>query len=273
MQDFTIIQWTTLALAAAAVLLNLFALRRNAATNRRIDRLPKPAWMGKWPPTRSDFINPAYDYSHLPPPEDELVARAVFFAGLRPNEQFTFSSSERRPCAQGSAVPKADQATAGHYRNDHFGLQANIQRATNERTPDDHATARRHPQWKPDLTHRITWDGRELALSLTPTSRPAIRVEANSNDGELHHAQIEYLHSDHAVFRINFGRSVLDEAGHFLTIDSIAPLHQQDRYDLQAKAVTPQRPERIDQPKHSTQYGYPEGDVAHPSNISHPSAP
>lgn len=273
MQDFTIIQWTTLALAAAAVALNLFALRRNAATNRRIDGLPKPAWMGKWPPTRRDFINPAYDYSHLPEPEDELVARAVFFASLRPNEQFTFSSSERRPCAQGGAVPKADKAAAGHDRNDHFGLQANIQRPTNERTPDDHATACRHPQRKPDLTHRITRDGYELALSLAPTSRPTIRVEANSNDGELHHAQVEYLHADHAVFRIDFSWGMPDEAGHFLTIDPLAHLHHQDRHDLQAKAVTPQCPERIDQPKHSTQHSYRESDVAHPSDTSHPSAP
>lgn len=66
MQDFTIIQWTTLALAAAAVALNLFALRRNAATNRRIDRLPKPAWMGKWPPQAGSILDDRWDYSHLP---------------------------------------------------------------------------------------------------------------------------------------------------------------------------------------------------------------
>ncbi|MTI73326.1 MAG: hypothetical protein FH747_06650 [Stenotrophomonas sp.] len=114
MQDFTIIQWTTLALAAAAVVLNLFALRRNAATNRRIDRLPKPAWMGKWPPTRSDFINPAYDYSHLPPPEDELVARAVFFAGLRSGEDFYFHP-ESDSAAQGGATPAANRIAAEHH--------------------------------------------------------------------------------------------------------------------------------------------------------------
>lgn len=110
MQDFTIIQWTTLALAAVAIALNLLGLRLNAATNRRIDGLPKPAWLGAWPPARGEIIDTAYDYSHLSVPEDEQVARALF-AALRPGEGSYFHPGSNS-AAQGGAIPAADRIAA-----------------------------------------------------------------------------------------------------------------------------------------------------------------
>jgi hypothetical protein len=273
MQAITIIQWTTLGLAAAAAVLAGLSLWLNAATNTRIDQLPKPAWMGQWPPARGCILNSAYDYSHLS------------FDWLRPGEAI-YVGAERwamRSANAGSLIakgfeqaasPENIEATGSGSVNASSAAQFRIKLRTRIATNDGDALPRRESPGQADLlvsiaSKRSTQESRLPQMSLY---RPA-GGETNILDSHIEEPSIDHPDGELTIGIGDQATLVFAGCSHLLTIIQLANGADPQRHHLDSSPVAPDRPACVDHAQGGAQQRDTQRNSVLQILVSHPSAP
>lgn len=111
--------YLTLALACIALAVAIFGWLnlRNA-----IDALPKPFWMGAWPPAPGSIIDGAYRYDHLPQDGmDEQVLRTVLMISNPGNQvELVAQAPEKKLAIVAISDEMVDEALRTFYED--FGF-------------------------------------------------------------------------------------------------------------------------------------------------------
>ena len=261
-----------LALAAVSLCLNALCLWLIWHLSRRIDNLPRPFWMGEWPPR---FMNPdEYDYSHLDFSWMKPGQTCDLGRGLRIDASAKLRSPAPQTTEQAARTEKVETAVGGDVNglcNAQSGPDAGLGHRAD---PNDDALARLQQKGKGDPSALVHLD-RELRQPGPHTPDQTVgRSEPSIGHRHVQEAVVGDADTDHSISRVlkHARELAVGDANVTLGIDT-------KRFSLnyrvypQSHTVLPKRPNGVDDTQRCAEQRNAESHSLHHPTVRHPSAP
>lgn len=261
MRDYLATHLTEITLALA-----LLGLVLNAAVFlvlcRRIDDLPRPFWMGEWPPV-AGIIDDAYDYSHLnfdwlQPGQRVPYGRGLVLEALPKRASFTDQA------AQQLAGTESGQPTVSTGEDAPLAAQHVIKRITTVGTPDSEAFARLEALGNGRFLVSISIDRRQDQFAWSAPGEESRAGQADTGNSDLNQPKVGDTHTEQSI---RVGLKPADMRRVDGTDNAVGPLVTPGfphGHHFDSHAVTPQRPRHVDDTQHSAQQRHAERDSSHP---------
>lgn len=252
-------------LGISALVSGLLANALVGRLERRVSRLPKPPYMGEWPPRPGSVLDDRFDYSHLP--VDGLPDGFVY-----PNGETLHLLGSARPArtsqnlAKHAATAEHRDVAGGTRVGAMFAGKHAVDSSPAPGLPDHDGATRLHANGQDCFLISVRKDRAGQCPAFEVTFRPSRTTPADAGDGDLGVASVDDPQADLTIRVFSNGYLAIarfKEALRDPVANDGAFSDFPNRGDANTNRIAEKHPQRVEDAERSTKQRQREGDVVH----------